>query len=376
MAWQSSTTGVEVGVNGVIITKGNNSSIISDDWSNDYLEIYGANDTVLGGGGSDSIGAILYPELGMNGNYAYIDGGSGSDVLIATAIQGTQNATLVGGSGVDSYGIGCNSDSTINAVFEDFGINAEPVAVFYENYRDGIFTCYSTDTGLVIRDDAGRLNATLKGVYDYNKILNDGWLWIYPHGVRGNNLLSVSTEVWNNGAWRKFGDVAKYSGSDSGITFAGNSLIVNDSHKGNIDLNYQGLENMISLDNRQSNISRILIGNSQANYIFAGNGNDSLWGGANNDILIGGVGNDNFFYGLNEGKDVITNSNWLDTVVLHNMTLNNISGVETGSDFIIVGQDMENYLSIQYNGDYSPLIKLADGSQYRYNKSNNSWQNS
>ena len=95
-----------------------------------------------------------------------------------------------------------------------------------------------------------------------------------------------------------------------------------------------------------------------------------------NDILVGGVGNDNFFYGSNEGRDVITNSNWLDTVILHNMTLNNISGVETGTDFIIVGQDMENYLSIQYTGDYSPLIKLADGSQYRYNRSNNSWQNS
>ena len=80
MALKSSTAVIGAGVNGVISTTGNYSQFVDNSlWDNDYLEIYGVGDTVLGNYGSDSIGVMLYPALGMNGNYAYIDGGVNND---------------------------------------------------------------------------------------------------------------------------------------------------------------------------------------------------------------------------------------------------------------------------------------------------------
>lgn len=57
------------------------------------------------------------------------------------------------------------------------------------------------------------------------------------------------------------------------------------------------------------------------------------------------------------------------------MTLNNIGGVQAEAGKVILAQDANNAVVIQYSGVYSPLIKLSDGSQYRYNGANNSWQN-
>lgn len=376
MALKSSTAVIGAGVNGVISTTGNYSQFVDNSlWDNDYLEIYGVGDTVLGNYGSDSIGVMLYPALGMNGNYAYIDGGANNDVLVAGAIQGNQYATLIGGMGVDSYGFGCNVDSTINVVLAGDDFYYDNIAVFYEGYHDGAFTYYSTDSGLIVKDDAGRLNVTVAGA-DANYTLNYGQIWIYPQGVRANSAVSAAATVWQGGEWKRLGDVVRYGGHLSGLAINGTTLAVNDYHSGGVATNgVYGLEGIIIIDNTQSTTGRFLGGNAQANYVFAGNGGDTLWGAANNDVLIGGVGSDNFLYGVNEGVDFVTNSDWIDTVNLYNMTLNNIGGVQAEAGKIILAQDANNAVAIQYSGVYSPLIKLSDGSQYRYNGTNNSWQN-
>ena len=376
MAWTSSTAIIGMGINGVTSTTGNNALIVGGDYTNDYLEVYGANDTVLGGGGSDSIGAMLYPAQGMNGNNACLNGNSGNDILIAAPIQGAQYAMLIGGLGTDTFGIGCNSDSTINAVIEDLNIRTEPVGIFYEDYDDGEFTCYLSDNGLVICDDEGRLNVMLKGVYDTNYVLNYGVVWIYPGGVRSNSVVNVASTVWYNGEWKRFGDVVNFGGYISGLNLDGNRLTINNYHGGNVLTNgVYGLDGVIIIDNTQSLTGRFLGGNSQANYISAGSGGDTLWGAANSDVLIGGAGADNFWYGANEGVDLFANADWLDTVTLYNMGLNNISAVYAEAGNIILAQNEGNAVSIQFNSTYSPLIRLADGSQYRYNGSNGAWQN-
>lgn len=375
MALASSTAVIGAGINGVLSTTGNYSVFVDNGLSNDYLEVYGVCDTVLGGYGSDSIGAMLYPARGMNGNYAYLDGGSGSDVLVAGAIQGNQYATLVGGAGTDSYGFGCNADSTINVVLAGDDFYNDYIAVYYEGYRDGAFTAYSTDSGLIIKDDAGRLNVTVSGV-DAGTVLNNGLIWIYPHGVRTNSAVEAATTVWYGGEWKRLGEVARYGGHLSGLAISGNTLSINDYHSGGVVTNgVYGFDGLVVIDNTQSVQARFLGGNAQANQIYAGAGGDTLWGAANNDVLIGGAGSDNFLYGLNEGVDFITGSDWLDTVTFYNMSLSNVGAVHAEAGQVIVAQDANNAVAIQYSGVYSPLLKLGDGSQYRYNSANNSWQN-
>ena len=51
------------------------------------------------------------------------------------------------------------------------------------------------------------------------------------------------------------------------------------------------------------------------------------------------------------------------------------SGIYAAPDgAVAVVQDANNAVSIQYNGIYSPLIRLADNSTWRYNSANASWQ--
>ena len=194
MAWTSSTAAIGYGFNGIISTYSNNSQI-NGDWSNDYLEVYGANDIILANGGSDTVGAMLYPQLGMNGNSAYIDGGEGNDLLVATPVQGEQYATLVGNAGTDTFVIGANSDSTLNVLVADWNIRNETLAIFYENYRDGKFNSYSTDKGLLVYDDEGRLNVMLSGVYDVSYVLNDVDIWLYPWGIRPNSVNEAVSSI-------------------------------------------------------------------------------------------------------------------------------------------------------------------------------------
>lgn len=107
------------------------------------------------------------------------NGAAGNDRIAATPIQGEQHATLIVGAGYDTFSVGCNIDSTVKVEFSDFWVGVEEVRIFYEGYQAGSFTCYSADKGLVFKDDAGRLNVTLDGVYDYN-LVADRYIQLYP----------------------------------------------------------------------------------------------------------------------------------------------------------------------------------------------------
>lgn len=366
MAWTSSTAVVGIGADGALGTTSNNALIVGDDWGN-FLEVCGANDTVIGGAGNDSIGAILYPALGMNGTNVYINGSYGNDAIAAMAIQGELNATLAGAVGIETFRIGCNQDSTINVVFEDLNPAWDSVGVFYEGGNNATFTCYSSDKGLIFRDDAGRLNVTVKSVFAYDE-LNGGVINFSPGGYRGNGA-SVN--------WREVSivDLVNYGGYLSGVTVTDTSIVLNDCHNGGVITNgVSGLDNIITIDNSQCRDGRFLGGNAQNNYIFAGAGGDTLWGAAGNDILVGGAGADNFVYNAGEGADLFLQTDWLDTVTLNDLTLDNIAVFVQG-DAVAVATYANNSAVIQYNGVYSPLIKLADGSAWRYKSDDNTWIN-
>lgn len=366
MGWTSSTAVIGIGLDGALGTQSNNALIVGDNLGN-FLEVYGANDTIVGGWGNDSIGAVMYPALGMNGNYVYIDGGAGNDKIAATPIQGEQYATLIGGAGYDTFNVGCNIDSTINAEFADFWVGVEEVRIFYEGYQPGSFTCYSTDKGLLFKDNAGRLNITLDGVYDYN-LVADRYIHLYPYGFRGGYIPNSSLQ------YVTVGTIIKYGGALTGLSLNGNVLTVNDWHSGGVVTNgIYGYEGIVVIDNTQSTQGRFLGGNAQANQIYAGTGGDTLWGAANDDVLIGGAGADVFMYGAGEGSDFVANADAFDTVNLYNLTLSDIAAVNAENNTISLAQDGANAVTIQYNGTLSPTFALADGTRYRFDGA--AWQN-
>ena len=379
MGWTSSTAVIGAGTNGVIATTSNN-ALIEDDrsfsWTGNYLEVYGANDTVIGGYSSDSIGAVVYPAIGMNGNYANIDGNYGGDVLIACAMQGEQYATLTGGNGIDTLGFGCNIDSRLNVEVTDFLVGFDNAGIFYEGYQPGTFTCYSTDKGLLITDNAGRLTVMLDGVSDYNSVAN-GYVYIYPYGVRAGSGLAAASTVWYGGTWTNFGSAVRYGGAITGLELNGNVLSVDDWHSGGVVTNgVYGYEGIVVIDNTHSTQSRYLGGNAQANQIYAGTGDDTLWGAANDDILIGGAGANVFICGAGKGADFIAGADTFDTVNLYNLNLSDLAAVVAENDTITLAQDAANAVTVQYSGTLSPTFALADGTRYRFDNTTSAWQQS
>lgn len=371
MGWTSSTAVVSAGINGAISTTSNN-ALIGSDWSGyligNELDVYGTNDTIVGGSANDTIDVVLYPALGMNGNYAYINGSFGDDIVGALAIQGEQHATLVGDWGSDTFAYGCNADSTLNVEIVDYVIGVDEMRFFYEGYQPGSLTCYSTDSGLLITDNAGRLTVKLDSITDYNSFSNS-YVRIYPYGYHGEH---TSQANWQ---YMTFGSIVNYGGVLTGLSLNGNTLSVNDWHSGGVVTNgVYGYDNLIVIDDTQSTQGRYLGGNAQANQIYAGSGGDTLWGAANNDILIGGAGADNFLYGAGEGADFITNADAFDTVILSNMRLSDIAAVAAENNTITLAQDAGNAVTIQFNGTLSPAIQLADGARYRYDNTTAAWQ--
>ena len=125
-----------------------------------------------------------------------------------------------------------------------------------------------------------------------------------------------------------------------------------------------------------SQLEVIIGGNNTSNEILTGSGGSSLWGGVGgNDTLIGGSGEDNFFYGKNDGKDVINNSTSNDSINLYDVRLSDITSVSYGLNSISVNLNSGGSLKINDTGNLSSKFILADGTKWQFNHSNSQWQN-
>ena len=75
-----------------------------------------------------------------------------------------------------------------------------------------------------------------------------------------------------------------------------------------------------------------LVGNGYDNVIIGSSENSSMWGGESheaNDTLVGGAGADMFWYGKNQGNDVITGADENDVVNLYNLRMEDVDDVST-----------------------------------------------
>ena len=75
-----------------------------------------------------------------------------------------------------------------------------------------------------------------------------------------------------------------------------------------------------------------LAGNGYDNLIIGSSENSSMWGGNSheaNDTLVGGAGADMFWYGKNEGNDVITGTDENDVINLYNVNIADVESYDT-----------------------------------------------
>ena len=138
---------------------------------------------------------------------------------------------------------------------------------------------------------------------------------------------------------------------------------------------YSGIEQVNSFAATGANI---IAGAWESESLVGGRGSTSLWGGfGGDDTLHGGAGVDTFWYGKNEGNDVILNSSTSDYVKMYNISLADID-----CDRIAVSDLHQIYLPMKGGGSLtvsfgdnitSTFVLDGDGTTWRYNFSTSQW---
>lgn len=118
----------------------------------------------------------------------------------------------------------------------------------------------------------------------------------------------------------------------------------------------------------------IIAANVQSNYIKAGNGQTSLWGGTGGyDTLESGGNQTMFWYGKNDGDDVIINAHDYDTINLYDVNLSDVTSFNISENSYSLGFNTGNFLTVYDKNSLTPAMQLADGSRYAYNRTTGSW---
>lgn len=240
-----------------------NSPVINGTAANEVLN-GGANaNTMRGGGGSDRMfgnagNDTLYGEFGND----TLNGGDGNDVLIG----GQGDDVMNGGAGID----------TVNF--------AGGVAVTVDLTRTGPqATGYGNDTILNVQNVIGG-NAA-------DRIIGNAQANALTGGAGNDTLLGgAGNDTLNGGAGNDM--LNGGAGIDTAV-FSGNAAVRVNLNLATAQNTGQGTDTLISIENVTTGGGNdLLTGNSAANRLISGAGNDTLQGGAGNDTLDGGLGND------------------------------------------------------------------------------------
>jgi len=367
----------------------------------DYLEGNEGDDTLLGGDESDTLdggagddklyGGDARTIYGQNtslygANYLY--GGDGNDELYGGGgddhlYPGPGNDTVDGGMS-DNYRTA--SDSNNNSLYYSYGYVNTSSSV-YVDLANGTATDPDggIDTLSNINSVSGTINAdTMIGndhlnsyqdssTYLYGNGGNDdlqgrgSWAWLdggegddtltlgdgggYLIGGLGNDTLMGGTGF----------DTVWFSNYYNGSTFPGlnitllapgtglNYQLVSDG-QGGTDQLYDNIEGLYG-----SYFNDVLIGNSDANYLYGWEGDDMITGGGGNDTIYGAFGTDTAVYAGNSAGYQITNTysyvfqgvgyvQWQVTDI-------DLADGDDGSDSVWTGS----------NGDGTELLQFADG---------------
>ena len=211
--------------------------------------------------------------------------------------------------------------------------------------------------------------------------------------------LTASENVYSYGGGKAIiadyqtGQKINYSAEYAGLSFADNNLSIN-STSGSLTIQNARDKlievadsagnttayGYISSDEGEldgSNYDKFEViggGNELTNIITAGSGGSSLWGGTGGaDTLTGGNGQDIFFFGKNDGADIINNAASSDVVNLYDVSLSDIVAANISGNAVSATFNTGATLQINSAENLSSTFRLADSS-WKYNHRSNQWQ--
>jgi Ca2+-binding RTX toxin-like protein len=347
---------------------GDNSTGTTNDNFNNSLVGSAGRDHLLGLGGNDTLN-------GAAGNDR-LDGGDGNDSLLG----GDDNDTLIGGNGIDTLNGGLGHDTYV-AGSGDVLIDAGGTDTVEANINWTLASGFEhlNLTGTAVVGIGNSDNNFIFGNAQNNSISGregDDTLW----GAGGND-----TFIMSMGAGASYGndsidggtgvDTLDYGANARSAVFVnlgggssiGEGLAFGGGTGGFGSAQLLGIENA-----NGGSFNDVLGGNTTANFLFGGAGDDTLYGAAGIDRLEGGTGSDHYIFadapGSANADTVVGFASGADKIVLENSVF---TGFGSAGNFIVndgrfasgagftSGRDAND--RIIYNTSTGQLFYDADG---------------
>ena len=343
---------------------------------NDTIVVFATQDTALGGAGDDFIRSSTVSAFSSVGvpstlpGFAgrnLLDGGEGNDTIVAAFVTDT----MLGGGGNDSLSgifnqaFGGDGNDTIDATTFAVGTTTALITLdggLGDDLLLGNTSTNLTTTGTVTNFmNGGEGNDTIVFGSRRDKLIGS---------LAGNDFISYDSSVNFTGATAPnvitdtLGSnfITGGNGTDVITTGAGDDILFG----GPSTLLTPGIDGDDTLNAGGGNDT--LLGGFGNDYLIGGDGNDSLGGGPGADTLVGGAGNDSFYYN-NFGEGVTINANG----VAVGTSPDQIGDFEVGKDKLVLSYDSfllppfnnslpnrpagKAFLSLEtgtYNNDLSP----------------------
>ena len=344
--------------------------------------VYGGNDTVKGGntvihgnGGDDNISTIAAYDFLSERNT--LMGGGGNDTITGGkfSVFGDSGNDLIYGGMLVYYG---DSDAGADDLYAGDGndrITGATQLLDGGTGDDYIYAGYEMFYGGGGNDIMTGGTTTINGGDGDDRVYLNGTAFQSFFGGYGNDTITAGNLNINLGAGDNF--IYGQYGSDRAYGGAGYTILY--GNYGNDTLN--GAKGNDFINGGYGNDK--LNGNAGNDFLFGGYGNDTITGGAGNDILwggygqgifvdndklTGGAGNDIYYVGLGYGNDTVVESSTAvgdDTVFVYGMSFTAGAGVEnviawdTSVDVTLTGNSGNNYL---YGGSGDDVLKGLGGS--------------
>lgn len=285
---------------------------------------------------------------GANAQNSLYGGGSANDVLVA---------------GNNSENVFFYGESEGNDTIRNYASGTNTIALLSGNSTDASFINGNTQ---ITWSDGSKL--TLQGYGGTNRAI----YYSTDNGVTSKGLLVGNTNAKNTFTYAS--DIGIYWGGTKG-----DALQVNTAEDVNIWLDntkgvaYSGIK---TVNAANATGQAVIVGASTNESIVGGKGDNSLWGGVTNasDTMKGGTGYNEFFFGKDEGNDVITDSKNTDKVVLYNVVSTDLaSAAVSGKDMVISLTDGSSLTIKNYTTKGASTFQMGDGSKYTYDSNNNQW---
>lgn len=330
-----------------------------------FVSVENINNAVNGVGGSYLRGDKAGTNNLITATNAVAPGATGDQLWGGTAGTGTGDAdTLVGGSGIDTFWFGKGDGKDIASGFTTNDI----INLYNVSRNDLTFTRSGNDLLVAIKGTTDVL--TIKG---YNVA---GAAALTFKDASGVFTFSYTDATDTTKATIIYDPAATTIAGSDGVTDTVKIAAAPDSQINLFDAKFVSIENI----DHSTNVNAAYLRGDKAgtnNVITAGIGGDNIWGGsgADSDTLVGGInagalaGNDIFWFGKNDGNDVITSYQTTDVVNLYNVgSASELTWTLSGDNLVgTIAATGDSVTLVGYNAGaaaVSPTFQLSDGSQF------------